>query len=151
MKIIIIVINDVTAPFVRVFGWKVEEHIFFILSVNLFLFFGAKIVLFAEQDYRAWALLLSLNCFFKVSYKDNWNETLILLCKEFERNTLFLSLLNNRNTFDGKTTIFKISDTIQHSINFKKTFEKIKHYFVRTTHFYNFTRRNMPRYPRMCY
>ena len=137
MKIIIIVINDVTAPFVRVFGWKVEEHIFFNLSVNLFLFFSAKIVLFAEQDYRAWALLLSLNCFFKVSYKDKWNETLIFICKEFENNRAVLHLLNNHNAFDGKTTIFKIFDTIQDNINFKKTLEKIKNYFVRATYFYN--------------
>ena len=103
----------------------------------MFLFFKAKIVVFAEQDYRAWVLLLILNCFFKVSYKDNWNETLILLCKEFENNTLFLSLLNNPKALDGKTAIFKISDTIQHNINFKKTLEKIKNYFVRTTHFHN--------------
>ena len=135
--IIIIIINDVITPFVRVFGWKVEKHISFILNVNLFSFFKAKIVLFTEQDYGAWALLLILNCFFKVSYKDNWNETLILLCKEFDNNTHFLSLLNNHNAFDGKTTIFKISDTIQHNINFKKTLEKIKNYFVHATHFYN--------------
>ena len=134
---IIITINDVTAPFVRVFGWKVEKHIFFILSVDFFLFFRAKIVLSAEQDYRAWALLLILNCFFKVSYNDNLNETLILLCKEFENNTPFLSLLNNHDAFDGKATIFKTSDTIQHNINFKKTLEKIKNYFVNTTHSYN--------------
>ena len=62
------------------------------------------------------------------------NEALILLCKEFENNTTFLSLLHNHNTFDEKTTIFKISDTIQHNIDFKKTLEKIKNYFVRTTH-----------------
>ena len=54
--------------------------------------------------------------FFKVSYKDNWNETLILLHKEFENNTLFLSLLNNPKALDGKTAIFKISDTKQHKI-----------------------------------
>ena len=111
--------------------------IIIILNVNFFLFSRAKIVVFAEQDYRAWVLLLILNCFFKVSYKDNWNETLILLCKEFESNTLFLILLNNHNAFDGKTTIFKISDTVQHNINFKKTLEKIKNCFVRTTHFHN--------------
>ena len=108
-----------------------------ILSVNFILFFRAKIVLSAEQDCRAWALLLKLNCFFKVSYKHNLNETLILLCKEFKNNTHFLSLLNNHNAFGGKTTILKTSDTIQHNINFKKTLEKIKHYFVSTTHFYN--------------
>ena len=103
--------------------------IIIILNVNFFLFSRAKIVVFAEQDYRAWVLLLILNCFFKVSYKDNWNETLILLCKEFENNTLFLSLLNNHDAFDGKTTNFKISDTIQHNINFKKTLEKILYVF----------------------
>ena len=65
------------------------------------------------------------------------NETLILLRKEFESNTPFLSLLDNHNAFDGKTTIFETSDTIQHNINFKKTLEKIKNYFVRTTHSYN--------------
>ena len=135
--IIIITINDVTAPFIRVFGWKVEKYIFFILNVNFFRFFRAKIVVSAEQDYRGCALLLILNCFFKISYKDNWNETLILLCREFESNTLFLSLLNNHNAFDGKITIFKISDTIQHNISFKKTLEKIKNHFVRTTRFYN--------------
>ena len=64
------------------------------------------------------------------------NETLILLCKEFENNTPFLSLLDNHNAFDGKTTIFETSDTIQHNINFKKTLEKIKNYFIRTTHSY---------------
>ena len=64
----------------------------------------------------------------------------MLLCKEFESNTRFLCLLNNHKAFDGKTTkttVFKISDTIQHNINFKNTLEKIKNYFVRTTHFYN--------------
>ena len=65
------------------------------------------------------------------------NETLILLCKEFENNTPFLSLLDNHNAFDGKTTMFETSDTIQHNINFKKTLEKIKNYFVNTTHSYN--------------
>ena len=108
-----------------------------ILSLSLILFFRAKVVLSAEQDYKAWALLLILNCFFKVSFKDNLNETLILLCKEFENNIPFLNPLNNHNIFDAKTTIFKTSDTIQHNINFKKTLEKIKNYFVRTTHFYN--------------
>ena len=107
--IIIIIINDVTAPFVSVFGRKVEKHIFFILYVNFFLSFRAKVVLFAEQDFRAWELLLMLNCFFKFSYKDNWNEPLILLCKEFENNTPFLSISNNHSALDGKTTIFKIS------------------------------------------
>ena len=61
----------------------------------------------------------------------------MLLCKKFENNTPFLGLLNNHNIFDGKATIFKTSDTIQHNITFKKTFEKIKNYFARTTHFYN--------------
>ena len=61
----------------------------------------------------------------------------MLLCKNFENNTPFLGLLNNHNIFDGKATIFKTSDTIQHNITFKKTFEKIKNYFARTTHFYN--------------
>ena len=63
------------------------------------------------------------------------NETLILLCKEFENNTPFLSLLDNHNTFNGKTTIFE-TDTIQHNINFKKALEKIKNYFMHTTHSY---------------
>ena len=108
-----------------------------ILSLSLILFFRAKIVLSAQQDYKAWAVFLILNCFFKVSYKNNLNETLILLCKEFENNTPFLSLLNNHNIFDRKTTIFKTYDTIQHNVNFKKTLEKIKNYFVRTTYFYN--------------
>ena len=129
--------NDVTALFGRVFGLNVEKHIFFIVSVSSILFFRAKIVLFTEQDYRAWAVLLTLNCFFKVSYNDNLNEKLILLCKVFKSNTPLLSLLNNRNVFDEKTTIFKTSDTIQHNINFKKTLEKVKIYFVRNTHFYN--------------
>ena len=65
------------------------------------------------------------------------NEALFVLCKELENNTPFLSVLNNHSAFDGKTTIFKTSDTIQHKINFKKTLEKIKNYFVRTTVFYN--------------
>ena len=112
-------------------SWK---EYFLYLKWRFLLFFRAKIVLSAEQDYKAWALLLILNCLFKVSYNDNLNETLILLCKEFENNTTFLSLLNNHNTFDEKTTIFKTSDTIQHNIDFKKTLEKIKNYFVRTTH-----------------
>ena len=73
------------------------------LSVNFVLFFRATIALSAEQDYRAWALLLILNCFFKVSYKDNLNETLILLRKEFENNTPFL----NHNAFDGKQQFLK--------------------------------------------
>ena len=77
------------------------------LSVNFVLFFRAKIALSAEQDYRAWTLLLILNCFFKVSYKGNLNETLILLRKEFENNTPFLSLLNNHNAFDGKQQFLK--------------------------------------------
>ena len=114
-------------------SWKAY---FLYLKCKFLFIFRVKIVLFAEQDYRTWALLI-LNCFFKVGYKNNWNETLILLCKEFENKTPSLSLLNNHNAFDGKTTIFKISDTIQHNINFKKTLEKIKNYLVCTTHFYN--------------
>ena len=65
------------------------------------------------------------------------NKTLILLRKKFGNNTSFLSLLNNHDSFDEKATIFKTSDTIQHKINFKKTLEKIKNYFARTTHSYN--------------
>ena len=46
---ILITVNVISyAPFVRVFGWKVEKHVFFILSVNFFLFFREKIVLSAE-------------------------------------------------------------------------------------------------------
>ena len=46
---IMITVNVISyAPFVRVFGWKVEKHIFFILSLNFFLFFREKIVLSAE-------------------------------------------------------------------------------------------------------
>ena len=41
--------------------------IIIIINVNLFLFFRAKIVVFAEQYYRAWVLLLILNCFFSRS------------------------------------------------------------------------------------
>ena len=107
-----------------------DKHV---LSLNFILFFRTKIVLSAEQDYKAWILLLILNYFFRVSYKDNLNESLILLCKEFENNTPLLTLLNNHNIFDGKTIIFKTHDTIQHRINFKKTLEKIKNCFVRTT------------------
>ena len=70
-------------------------------------------------------------------YKDNLNETLILLCKEFENDAPFLSLLNNHNVFDGKATIFKTSDTIQDNINYKRTLEKTNNYFLRTAHFYN--------------
>ena len=81
-------------------------------------------ILFAEQDYRALALLLILNSFFGVCYNDNLNEILILLCKEFENNTSFLRPLNNHNVFDGKRTILKHLMQFQHTIILKRLWER---------------------------
>ena len=114
-------------------SWKV---CFLYLKCKFEYIFSAKIVLSAEQDYRARALLLILNSFFKVRYKDNLNEILILLCKEFENNTSFLNPLNNHNVFDGKRIIFKTSDAISAQHYFKKTLEKKNTYFICTTHFF---------------
>ena len=114
----------------------VEKQKLYLKCKCLFIFQG-KNCTFSRAKLQGMSTSSHLKLLFQVSYKDNWNEILIFFHKEFENNTLFLSLLNNHNAFDGKSTIFKISDTIQHNINFKKTLEKIKSYFIHTTHFYN--------------